>query len=195
MERRIVWTDQMSLTPAQSDTAAQVPSSVRTPTAPPLRQSVTAQTTAVMVPTRLNVLTNVHFSNSNANQVVVVFWIAGNAMATPIVKTTATKTRPCATTGLATPIRNSPAKTVDASLNFGCAISTTTAVMILMSQPTCVGRRIVQLDGEDAQAHLTTDAYLNGCSVMEKTIVETDLMSCQRIVQHATRKQTLLAKI
>lgn len=126
---------------------------------------------------------------------VGVFWIAGNATEMPIVKTIATKTQPCAITDRAILTRNSPAKMVDVFLNSGCAISIMIAVTILMSQHTCVGRRIVRRDGEDVQELLTTDAYQSGCSVTEKTIAEMDLMSCQRIVLLAIRRQILRVTI
>jgi hypothetical protein len=57
--------------------------------------------------------------------------------------------------------------------------------MILMSQLTCVARKIAQPDGEDALANQITDAFQNGCFVMVKMIVVITAMSCQKIVQRA----------
>lgn len=62
--------------------------------------------------------------------------------------------------------------------------------MIRMNQRICVANETVQLVGNVAPANRTIDAFRNGCSVMEKTIVATTAMNCQKIVQCATARPT-----
>lgn len=193
-EKRIVWMDLMNLIRVLYDTAELAHSSARILTAPQLQLSAMVPTTAVMALMKRNAPMNVHFLNSSASLVEDVSWTVGSVMEIQIVKITVMKTLLCVTIDLVTQTPNSPARTDAAFPNYGCAISTMIAVMTLMNQHTCVVKRIVRLDGEDALASLTTDAYQNGCSVMEKTIVEMDPMNCQKIVLLAMLRQTSLAK-
>lgn len=64
-----------------------------------------------------------------------------------------------------------------------------------MNLHTCVVKEIAQLAGEDVQDSQIIVAFQNGCSVMEKMIVEIIAMSCQKIVQHANKSLTINVKI
>ena len=88
---------------------------------------------------------------------------------------------------------NSNARTVVASPNFGCAISTMIAVMTRMSRPTCAVNATAPPDGNDARDNQTTAAFPSGCSAMARTIVVTIAMSCLKTVRFAIRKRTLNA--
>lgn len=74
--------------------------------------------------------------------------------------------------------------------SYGCVILTTIAAMIRMSPHTCVGNVTALLDGNVVPDNRTTDAFLNGCSVMEKTIAEITVMNYQKIVPNVQRKRT-----
>lgn len=87
------------------------------------------------------------------------------------------------------PIRNLRVKMVVAYQNFGSVTSTTTVEMTRMNLLTSADRGIVQTDGRDVPAVPTTDAYQNGSSAMEKTIVATIAMKSRRTVQNV-RTQT-----
>lgn len=78
----------------------------------------------------------------------------------------------------------------DAYRNFGCVTSITIAVMILMNQRTCVVKETVQLAGRDVLDSQIIVAFPSGFSVMEKTIVVTTAMSCQKTVPSANPKLT-----
>jgi len=56
----------------------------------------------------------------------------------------------------------------------GCVILITIVETTAMNRPTCADRRIARQDGRDVQDEVITDAFQNGCSVMEKTTVGTD---------------------
>ena len=64
-----------------------------------------------------------------------------------------------------------------------------------MSLHTFAGTEIVLLVGVGVLVMLTIAAFQNGCSVMEKMIVETDPMNSRKIVQLVNQKGTLSAKI
>ena len=64
-----------------------------------------------------------------------------------------------------------------------------------MNLPTSVEIKIVRSDGAAAQDMLTIDAFLSGCSVMEKMIAGTIPMSCQKIAHPVKRRVTSNAKI
>jgi low density lipoprotein-related protein 2 len=55
-----------------------------------------------------------------------------------------------------------------------------------MNLRTCVGKKIVQQDGNAAQEGTITDAFQSGSSVMVKMIVETNPTNCQKTVHCAT---------
>lgn len=57
-----------------------------------------------------------------------------------------------------------------------------------MNRPICVDKRTVQPAGNGVQVNPTTDASQNGCSVMEKMIVEMVLTSYPNIVQNVIQK-------
>lgn len=82
-------------------------------------------------------------------------------------------------------MQNSLAKMDVAFLNCGCVTLIMTVEMILMNQHTNVVSRTVPMDGNDALVAPTIDAFLNGYSVMEKMIVEMDLMSFQKTALNA----------
>lgn len=81
-------------------------------------------------------------------------------------------------------------KTVVVFQNCGCVTSTTIAVTIRMNQLTCVVREIAQLAGRDVPASRIIVASQNGCSAMERTIVETTAMSFQKTVPLVKQKLT-----
>jgi len=75
----------------------------------------------------------------------------------------------------------------DAFRNYGNAILITIAVTIPTSRRICAGKGIVQTDGRDVQVVPITDAFLNGCSAMEKTIAEITATKNQKIVLSALK--------
>lgn len=62
--------------------------------------------------------------------------------------------------------------------------------MILMSRLTCAVKETVRQDGNVVLDNRITDAFLSGCSVTEKMIVETTVMNYLRIVLNVIRNQT-----
>lgn len=66
---------------------------------------------------------------------------------------------------------NSHVKMDVALLNYGCATLIMIVEMIRMNQLTCAAKEIVQQAGNVVLDNRITDAYQNGCSVMEKMIV------------------------
>lgn len=92
-------------------------------------------------------------------------------------------------------MQNSLVKMGVAFPNCGCVTSIMTVEMILMNQHINVVSRTVQMVGNVVQVALIIDAFPSGCSVMERMIVEMDLMSCQRTVQNAMKLVIFNARI
>lgn len=82
----------------------------------------------------------------------------------------------------------------DAFQSFGCATSTTIAVMIPTNPLTCVVKETARLAGRDAPDNRTIVAFPNGCSAMAKTIVATTATSCQKTVPSVNRRLTSSAR-
>jgi hypothetical protein len=83
---------------------------------------------------------------------------------------------------------SSVVRTADASLNFGCATLTMTAVTTRTNLLTCAANVTARLDGNAAQDNRTIVASRNGSSAMAKTIVATTVMNSQKIVPFAKPK-------
>lgn len=75
--------------------------------------------------------------------------------------------------------------------SYGCAILIMIAVMIRMSRLICAVKETVRQDGSVVLGNQITDAFLSGCSVTEKMIAETIVMSYLIIVLSVIRSQTL----
>lgn len=89
---------------------------------------------------------------------------------------------------------NLVAKTDVAFLNFGCAISITIVGMTRTNQLICAVKGIAQPDGSAVLGSQIIDAFLNGCSAMERMIVVTTATNCLKIARFASLKQTLSAR-
>lgn len=165
--------------------AEQEHSSARTATVHHQQLSAMALMTAEMVQTNKTVTCHVQNSSSSVAQTVAAFSTAGNVTVTQTAKTGLMKTLPYVINVPVTQTQNSHAKMDVASRNCGCATLITTAVMIPMSRRTCADTGTAPKDGNVALVVLTTDAFRNGCSVMERTIVVTIPMNLRRIVPSA----------
>jgi hypothetical protein len=111
-----------------------------------------------------------------------------------IVKMEVTKTRPFVINELVMPKRTLLAKTDDAFRSYGCVISIMIVEMIQMNQRICAVNETVQLGGRDVLVNPITGVFPNGCSAMERMIVEIIAMNFQKIVQSVTRKLTSSAR-
>ena len=87
------------------------------------------------------------------------------------------------------------ATTENASQFYGVVILITIVETTVMSLHTFAETETVQLVGAVVLVMLTTAAFPNGCSVMEKMIVEMDQTNFRKIVQLVKKKETLNAKI
>merc|ERR1719412_49972 len=83
----------------------------------------------------------------------------------------------------------------NASQFYGVVILITTVETTVMSLHTFAETEIVQLVGAAVLVMPTTAAFPNGCSAMEKMIVEMDQTNFRKIVQLVKKKETLNAKI
>lgn len=91
--------------------------------------------------------------------------------------------------------QNSLARMADVFRKYGCAILTMTVATIATSQPTCVVKKIAPPVGSVVQVMPIIVVYLNGCSVMAKTIVAMVPTSFPRIVLSVILKWTSNAPI
>lgn len=189
MEKEIVKTDPMNRQLAHHVSVELAPSSARTAVALPQQQSVTVQTTAVMVLMNKTATCHVPNSNSSAAPTDVAFSTAGNATAIPTAKTAQTKILPYVTNVRAIRKRNFHVKMVAAYRNSGCATLTMIVGTIQTNQLTCVVKETARRDGNAARAEQTTDAFRNGCSATGKTIVVTIPTNSRRTVLHAILRQ------
>lgn len=188
---RTVLTNRLVVLPGNAELGH---SSVKTATAPHHQPSVTALTIVETVLMKNNATCHVPNSNSNVDQMVAAFWIAGNVMAIQIAKMAQMKTRVFAINENVTLRLNLHARTADASRNCGFVTSIMTVETILTSLPTCADRRTVPLAGNVVQEETTTDVFPNGSSVTAKTTAATNPMNSPKTVPNATPKPTSSVK-
>jgi hypothetical protein len=177
---------QMSLQAALHDNVELVHSSVKTEIAPLQQQFVMEPMTVETVLMNNNATCLVRNWNLSVVPMAVASWIAGNVTVIQTVKTVLMKIQVFVIKENVILQHNSLAKMVDVYPNCGCVILITIVVMIPMNLRTCVGKKIVQQDGNAAQEGTITDAFQSGSSVMVKMIVETNPTNCQKTVHCAT---------
>ena len=140
-------------------------------------------------------ITSVQITNSNATAMVGVYLVHTNVMAIRIVPMDQTRPMRFAIIGNVIKKRNFHVTMANVYLFYGGVISIMIVEMIVTSQLIYAGTTTVLLVGVVAQVMQIIVVYRNGCSVMEKMIVEMAPMSLPKIVHPVKKREISNVKI
>lgn len=140
-------------------------------------------------------ITSVQITNSNATAMVGVYLVHTNVMAIRIVPMDQTRPMRFAIIGNVIKKRNFHVTMENVYLFYGGVISIMIVEMIVTSQLIYAGTTTVLLVGVVAQVMQIIVVYRNGCSVMEKMIVEMAPMSLPKIVHPVKKREISNVKI
>jgi hypothetical protein len=139
--------------------------------------------------------TSVQITNSNVTAMVGVYLVHTNVMVIRIVPTDQTRPMRFAIIGNVIKKRNFPVTMENVYLFYGGVISIMIVEMIVMSQLISVETTTVLLVGVVVRVTQIIVVYRNGCSVMEKMIVEMAPMSLPKIVHPVKKREISNVKI